>query len=286
MTATNSIRQGSYGTVDFIEQWLYFYMKGEDNRLKKLVISFVVIAIVLLGYSRKQYKQELERTASAAKGAYEQHQQMQAVKARVAKGLWEDKNWYVIGDSLTTDSQYQTIVQQDLRIKKVTTDAQPRRQFAFMDDNLDVASLKEADLITVFGGTHDYGANIPLGQFTDDENTDSFYGHIKAVIKRIKDLKKDDAKLVLITPIIRGQVEGVTGSPAYPDPNLTGYRLEDYVEAIIEVGHEQDIQVINLFSESGITLENIEEHTKDQLHLNEKGDALVSEIIAKKLLEQ
>lgn len=253
--------------------------------MKKLVICFVIIAIVVLGYFRNQYNQELERTASAAKVTYEQHQQMLAEKARAAKGVWEDKNWYVIGDSLTADSQYQTIVQQELGIKKVITDAQPRRQFAFMDDTLDVTGFKEADLITIFGGTHDYGANTPLGKFTDHENTDSFYGHVKAVIKTIKDMKKADAKVVLITPIIRGQVEGVEGSPAYPDPNSTGYRLEDYVEAMIEVGHEQDIQVINLFSESGVNLENIGEYTKDQLHLNEKGDALIADLLVKRLLE-
>ena len=255
-------------------------------RLKKLTIFlFVLIAVIVLAFFRFQYNQDIARTAAAAKMEYAEQKKLQEQKEKEATEFWKKKNWYVIGDSLTVDSQYPSIVAQKVGLTNVTTDAQPHRTFSELDDELDEEKLKAADLITIFAGTHDYGGNTPLGSIEDQDTTPTFYGQAQALIGKIHSLKKPEATVVMITPTIRGSLIDNEQSPQYPSPNLNGHVLEDYVEALIDVNYQNEFELINLFSESGITLENLEEYTSDNLRFNDKGDELVAEIIANKLLK-
>lgn len=192
---------------------------------------------------------------------------------------YENKNWLAVGDSITHYNKYQRIVANLCKIDTVSTDAIYGEQLGQMADTITIKNLSNVDIVTVFGGTNDYGKNKLLGNIRDDKTINTFYGNIKNVINKISTLNPK-AKIVFITPLKRGRF---SNQPVYPNPNKVGFTLEQYVNAIKVVCAEKQIQVIDLFNESGINENNLVEYTLDNLHPNVAGYVKISKIIADKL---
>ena len=194
--------------------------------------------------------------------------------------MWENKNWLAIGDSITYANKYQPLVQRGLKIKSVQTEAVPGRPIKPMADNLTAESLKNIDLITVFGGTNDYGSNKMLGTIKDDKTQDTFYGNLKNVIEKIIAVKPKKATLVFFTPLKRGAFKN---QPVYPNPNSSGHKLDDYVNAEKQVCKLYSIPVIDLFHKSGLEVDNLSKFTIDNLHPNDEGHQMISKVMITEL---
>lgn len=131
----------------------------------------------------------------------------------------------------------------------------------------------DVDIISVMGGTNDYGHNKMIG----DGESKSFYdlyGAIKVFIEWVQE-NRPKAKLFFITPLCR---EGMY------DENELGYQLQDYVNVIKDVCENYSVPVLDLYS-AGTINPNIPAHkslyANDGLHINQLGH----EVVAKKVVE-
>ena len=109
-------------------------------------------------------------------------------------------------------------------------------RFSEMDD--------DADLICVFGGTNDFGNDVPLGDVSDGNKTHFKYA-LNELCKGL--LNKYPTKTIyFITPIHRKDHR------ADNIPNGAGHTLKDYVNAIKEICENWGIPVLDLYSTYGI----------------------------------
>lgn len=147
-------------------------------------------------------------------------------------------------------------------------------------------NIPEADLITIFMGTNDWGHETPLGTIEDTTDV-SFYGALNVIIPGIMNLHPN-ARLVWITPMHRYGfgVSKILGKSFTYDhvPNGRDCTLEDYVNAIKKVCARYSVPVIDLYSISGLH-PSISAHKStympDGLHPNKAGHEKMAYLIQK-----
>lgn len=136
-----------------------------------------------------------------------------------------------------------------------------------------------ADLITIFAGTNDFKLNVKLGKIGNINNKNfdvsTFYGAYRSLIENIRK-QNPSAKIYLFTPIQRNN-EGYD----IKHRNIAGYKLIGYVNAVKNIGKLYKLPVVDLYSTSGITMENLKTYTVDGLHPNNKGYQLIVKPILK-----
>ncbi|MBB6446853.1 SGNH/GDSL hydrolase family protein [Bacillus benzoevorans] len=246
-------------------------------------LLFVVFSIVIVLIGNKYYQDKINSQTESAQAALEKQQKIadrEKKKEAEEKGPWMDKNWYAIGDSITADNQYQSIVKQELGFQTVRTDAIAGQSIKTMADYVTPEALKGMNLITLFGGTNDFGHNSLLGTIADDQNTPTFYGELKMVTEKIIAAKEKDAVIVFLTPLKRGVFDT---EPLYTEPNASGNTLEDYVNAIREVAELYGIPLIDLYEKSGFNEETFAKWTVDNLHPNDIGYGKISKVMIQEL---
>ena len=182
--------------------------------------------------------------------------------------------WDVMGDSITEHGFYQPIVQSLLNFNTINEYGISGTCLASLNVG-DTTSMAyriagidfTADLITVFGGTNDWG-NVPakpLGVMGDTVNT-TVYGAINSIINTVL-TNAPNKRLIFITPTQR-DVETAIALEGWSETtqNALGYYLYDVVSAIIEVCARYGVPVLDLYHNSGITQANILQMTDDGLH--------------------
>jgi len=260
------------------------YQKSNDGNSKFIKIFIVTLIIATIGvvvFGKIRDKEVINQNKAAAEQIKNQlkNETQNQDKNVISLHKYEGKKWLAIGDSITYNDQYQGKVVQLCKISKVTTDAVPGQKLGTMADRLTKENLAGIDLITIFGGTNDYGGNKLLGTKEDDKTIDKFYGNIRKVIDKIQSLNSS-AKIVFITPLKRGRFEN---QPVYPESNKAGNKLEQYIQAIKYVCGEKSIQVIDLFNDSGINENSLSQYTTDNLNPNTAGYEKISQVIANEL---
>ena len=148
-----------------------------------------------------------------------------------------------------------------------------------MADQLTAETIVGADLISVFGGTNDYGGNRPLGTLADarvnyDESKGKSFCYDVFYVLNAIFMLKPDARVVFSTPLKRGNVAGQT--VVYPAANAVGIKLEQYAQAIKDVCSLFSVPVCDLFNKSGVNLYNLSDFTLDNLHPNDAGSERIS----------
>lgn len=134
---------------------------------------------------------------------------------------------------------------------------------------------QNADAIVVFGGTNDYGhGDAPFGTL-DSEDKYTFCGAVNSLIKTLKQ-NFPQAKLIFMTPIHRAN----EAQPAMPDSK----KLEDYVNAILTICKNHKVAVIDLFQINPLDPAD-KEVVPDGLHPNDRGHAIMAQVIAEELLK-
>lgn len=188
-----------------------------------------------------------------------------ASKVRAGNYPWSGKSWCVLGDSITAAKQYQPRVAAATGLVVALDFGVPGRPVRAMDDELTASNLAPIDLVTIFGGTNDYGGNRPLGTIADayDGSTAAtFYNDVYQVLANIYTLKPS-VRVAVFTPLMRGAFEA---QPVYPAANSSGSTLPQYVQAMKEVCALFATPVLDLFATSGINLKNLSTFTSDNLH--------------------
>lgn len=135
----------------------------------------------------------------------------------------------------------------------------------------------DTDLITVAGGTNDWGLNVPLGTITDTVNT-TFYGALNIMCDGFYTNYKGVA-VAFFTPLHR-QNESSGGSLV---ANTNGNLLTDFRDAIITVCNKFSIPVFDLNRMGGFYPVNSTfntNYTIDGLHPNNAGHQLIGNKVA------
>jgi lysophospholipase L1-like esterase len=202
---------------------------------------------------------------------------------------WQGKTWNTLGDSITDVGLYQKKVKALLGFDNVINygktateicdgkSAQSSDQAIYgLPMSIRYAEMNTtADLVTILGGTNDFGHNQPLGTMTST-TVSTFYGALKIMLGGII-AAHPAAKVVIFTPLQRTFAgdAGVTGMT-----NQLGLQLVDYVDAIIEVAALYSVPVLDLYRCSGIMPENAIDFLADGLHPNDAGYEKIANAMA------
>ncbi len=136
------------------------------------------------------------------------------------------------------------------------------------DDRIGTMIPGDADLVLVMGGTNDMTFDVPLGSADTIEDDTTSCGGLAATLRKIRE-HVPDAVIV------------VAGPPAlHPGENGLGFTMEDYADAMEEVCRLEGIPYVDVYHDSGITLENASRYSKDLIHPNGEGAELIARCVA------
>ena len=150
-----------------------------------------------------------------------------------------------------------------------------------------MGSIKDQDVITIFGGINDFQWNAPLGKMTDSaDNPTTFYGALKDIVITLSQ-NNPKAKLMFITPMktTKFQYHTFDDNGALMK-NANGNTQLDFVNAIKQVADYYSIPVLDMYSCSNYSpyLPNQVGHdnfTADGLHPTAHGYERIAQQIAK-----
>lgn len=122
--------------------------------------------------------------------------------------------------------------------------------------------LIKADVYSVFLGTNDWWQGRPVGTLEDYKNNtgnNTFFGSYRLIVDKIRTLNKK-ASILLITPMQRVDFVYIADMKnnaygSYKDKN--GQALAAFAEAVKAIGKYEKLPVVDLYNQSGMTLENL-----------------------------
>jgi lysophospholipase L1-like esterase len=129
-------------------------------------------------------------------------------------------------------------------------------------DKIESLGLVKADVYTVFLGTNDWWQGKPLGTIEDyrqNAGTATVYGAFRRISDKLKQLNKK-AKIILITPMQRGDFVYINShkNNAYGSyKSKKDQTLEQFANAIVEIGKEEKFPVVDLYHDERMTIENM-----------------------------
>lgn len=138
-------------------------------------------------------------------------------------------------------------------------------------DNLDTASsiikriekrskyFNGYDVIFIDVGSNDYDKNVEVGHLTDN-NKKTFCGQLNYIINQIQK-QNSKAKIVFITPFYRNVYGKKTNVNCYVLNNKIGYSLNDYCDAMEQVGKYRNVKVFDSRKCGAITVDNVKFRT-------------------------
>ena len=182
--------------------------------------------------------------------------------------------WVAIGDSITYLNEHQDEAGNRITKGYMTGVTEKMPQISYVNKGFNGWTAKRvageienlgfepAGIYTVFLGTNDWWSGVPLGTINDykeNKGNDTFYGAYRIIINKLRSLNPK-AEIVLITPMQRGDFVYVANYKnnaygSYKDKN--GQFLADFVKAVETIGKQEKIKVVDLYNDSGITLENM-----------------------------
>lgn len=183
-------------------------------------------------------------------------------------------SWVAIGDSITylNDHKDETGNRVTKGYLTLISEKYPRVEYINkgyngwtsinIADKIETLNLAKADVYTVFLGTNDWWQGKALGSISDYEQnkgTKTVYGAFRIITDKLKQLNKK-AKVILITPMQRGDFVYINNQKnnafgSYKPKN--DKNLDEFANAVLEIGKFEKIPVVDLFHESGMTVENM-----------------------------
>ena len=201
-----------------------------------------------------------------------------------------------IGDSITTYvpnpdggmqyhkywSQWYNITNNNYGVSGTTINPRSGSTDSFLER---YSSMRDdADLVTVKGGTNDWVSRIPLGTSTT-RSTTTFKGSVRMLMEGLIE-KYPDKHIVFFTPIKRCDDDRTPESV-----NGNGDTVKDFADAVIEIGKQYGIPVIDIYTPDVVNLTNLgpydnyEELIPDGLHPSGLGHEILGEYMMEQLLE-
>ena len=145
-------------------------------------------------------------------------------------------------------------------------------------------NIPSADLIVIFMGTNDYGHETPLGS-VEDTRDGTFYGALNVIIPDLV-ANHPFSKIVFVTPMHRYGfgTSKLLGTPFLSDDvaNGVGATLGDYVDALKLVCANNDVSVIDLYTECTLDPADADirrDYMPDGLHPNAAGHEVIAGIM-------
>lgn len=202
------------------------------------------------------------------------------IGSETSSGNWTGKGWACLGDSITAQAKYISPLQSLLgitNVENVAVSGATILNFEARSIPNQIASIVGTpNLITVFGGTNDFGLNKPLGTISDTDDSVSFYGGLNTIAATLT-TNYPLTRVFFVTILHRDWQSG--GQPSGL-VNNNGDTVDDFNDAIKAVGRLYSIPVIDVYQGAGISLNNITTFTFDRLHLNDLGGQRVAEYLA------
>lgn len=214
------------------------------------------------------------------------------ILSSISINRWKGKNYLAIGDSITY-ANGNTSVEDKLLVgyQRKVADRLGMELETFAVGGMDLTNglrgyfesgymdniIRNKDLITIFMGTNDFGANNDLGELIKSNSISfekTFTGSYQFLLKKIFTINPT-VTVILLTPAQRASGE---------DSNEKYLKLANYVDAVKKIAQVNSCYCFDLHGEVGINLNNINNFTYDGLHPNQKGHDLIGEYIANKLL--
>jgi lysophospholipase L1-like esterase len=197
------------------------------------------------------------------------------------------KKWLPIGDSITTQSSYRSVLSNYYGLTEISGGYAGGLQVAYSSgesssilSKIDNIASGIPNIITIALGTNDYGNNCPIGEITDNANSQTtenytFIGCYKKLIETLYE-KYGNIPMVLLTPFPRNGKD---------NKNSANATLEDYANAIKTLGKYYSIPVCDMLNESGVPIGTLSElngkyYTTDGLHLTTRTGRIVAPKIA------
>lgn len=199
---------------------------------------------------------------------------------------FKGKKWVTIGDSITYGYyevssgvggryEWQEKVANYFEMKFVNLGISGSTTAGFMRDEVKNNIPSDADIITVMGGTNDYGQNVNINDVKDNEFSGGTYpGAIRDLIRYLT-TNFPNAKILFCNCVGGGaSSDGIT----LYEKNEQGKTYYDYAKKCIETTNEMNIPCIDLFSECGINLYNRNKFISDTVHPKIPGYDRISDV--------
>lgn len=129
-------------------------------------------------------------------------------------------------------------------------------------NKIETLGLEPAAVYTIFLGTNDWWQGKPIGTLADYKNNTgdtTINGAFRIIVNKLRVLNRK-ARIILITPLQRGDFVYINDMKnnafgSYRDKN--GQTLQQVAQAIEDIGAYEKIPVVDLYNDSGITLNNM-----------------------------
>ena len=182
--------------------------------------------------------------------------------------------WVAIGDSITylNDHTDETGNRMTKGYMTLITEKYPHVEYINQGHNgwtsiniaekIEAIGLVKADVYTIFLGTNDWWQGKTLGTIADYEQhtgSGTVYGSFQVITAKLKQLNKK-TKIILITPLQRGDfvyVNNIKNNAYGSYRTKKEQNLEQFANAVVEIGKLEKFPVVDLYHDSGITLENM-----------------------------
>ena len=182
--------------------------------------------------------------------------------------------WVAIGDSITYLNEhadetgnritkgYMTRVTEKLPHIHYTNQGHNGWTAIRIATDIEKLGLAKADIYSIFLGTNDWWGSKPLGSFSDyEQNTGNatVYGAFRTIINKLKSLN-EKAKIILITPMQRVDFVYINNykNNAYGSyKEKAGQQLEQFADAINEIGKYEHFSVVDLYHKSSMAYKNL-----------------------------
>jgi lysophospholipase L1-like esterase len=182
--------------------------------------------------------------------------------------------WVAIGDSITYLNEhidetgnritkgYMTRVSE--RLPNITYINQGHNGWTSegIADKIDSLGLKKADVYSVFLGTNDWWHGRQIGSLSDYKNNtgnNTLYGSFRIIINKLRNLNTD-ARIILITPMQRVDFVYIADMNNYAFGSYkekNGQSLEQFAEAIKNIGRFESFVVVDLYNEPKLKINNL-----------------------------
>jgi lysophospholipase L1-like esterase len=179
--------------------------------------------------------------------------------------------WVALGDSITylNDHQnetgnritkgYMTMVTEKLKNIQYINKGYNGWTATKIATDIEKLGIQKADIYSIFLGTNDWWGAKPLGTIDDYKNntgTKTVNGSFRVIVDKLRSLN-NQASIVLITPMQRVDFVYINDAKnnawgSYKEKG--GQQLENFANAIVEIGKYEHIKVVDLFHEEGMEL--------------------------------
>lgn len=190
----------------------------------------------------------------------------------------KNKKWAVLGDSRSasgylTKTKYFDFISKQVGGMNLENFAVSGSRMNYQADTASDQPSLDCDIISVYCGVNDWGQAdpTPLGTFSDDITSDTFYAKVKKICKNLL-TKYPKALIVFITS--QCQVGFSDFSVSGKNANSLGFTIDDYNNAIKECCSYYSIKVYDDANEGGYTPLIDQQRTLyfvDGLHQSELG---------------